>query len=81
MSNLFTAVSVEQQEIVSGGVLAVPNIASIETGSYNAANLTIGSWFSVGPNGTVSVNTLNFTGINTTGAKTQTVNFVGFAPN
>jgi hypothetical protein len=35
MSNLFTAVSVEQQEVVSGGIVVVPDLSIAKDTSYN----------------------------------------------
>ena len=77
MSTLFTAVSVEQQETVAGGLLALPNIISNQSASYNLARFVIQSGLAVGPNGVGIVDTFDFTGINTNGNKNESVNFVG----
>jgi hypothetical protein len=48
MSNLFTAVSVEQQEIVAGGIVAVPNLLITKDVTYNFNGTDIDNTVSAG---------------------------------
>ena len=51
MSTLFTAVSIEQQETVAGGVVVVPDTSADESLSYNLNGTAYKSTSVVGING------------------------------
>ncbi|MEA5529566.1 CTB family bacteriocin [Dolichospermum sp. UHCC 0684] len=55
MSNLFTAVSVEQQEIVTGGVVVAPDTTFSELLNFNQNTTLFNSQSSAGPGGVVSL--------------------------
>ncbi|QEI42556.1 hypothetical protein BMF77_03166 [Dolichospermum sp. UHCC 0315A] len=54
MSNLFTAVSVEQQETVAGGVVVVPDTSAREILTFNYNGTGFRSTSSAGINGPVT---------------------------
>ena len=69
MSNLFTAVSVEQQEIVAGGAATVPSVPfAFQTTFYDLKAREVTSGISSGQLGTTIVNNVRTLDILTGGA-------------
>jgi hypothetical protein len=64
MSNLFTAVSVEQQEIVSGGVVVVPTIFAARDLQFTQNLALLRSGTEVTGTGARSANDFQFANIN-----------------
>jgi hypothetical protein len=79
MSNLFTAVSVEQQEIVSGG-LVVPNIQIGESAQFAGARLLYQSTTVANGAGAGTTTNYDYTTVNSAVNKTGFQTFVNF-PN
>ncbi|MBS9392819.1 MAG: hypothetical protein HEQ29_06585 [Dolichospermum sp. LBC05a] len=78
MSNLFTAVSVEQQEMVAGGVIA-NIIAGTENLLYSANQFTLQNNASVGPNGANATTGIADTSITSSAVRTLAITPVSFA--
>ncbi|MFO5440656.1 MAG: CTB family bacteriocin, partial [Dolichospermum sp.] len=76
MSTLFTAVSVEQQEIVAGGAVVVPNISLAEAANFNGIVLSFDSQTTAGPNGAATTNIYRYTNIGANSSKRALQDFV-----
>ncbi|MBO1056920.1 MAG: hypothetical protein HEQ27_10530 [Dolichospermum sp. JUN01] len=81
MSTLFTAVSVEQQAIVTGGVLLAPTIDSSQSGTFNASRWITGNGLKIGPGGIDSVGVATFENIYSNGQRRDVLGVLGFPIN
>ncbi|QJB44179.1 CTB family bacteriocin [Dolichospermum flos-aquae] len=77
MSNLFTAVSVEQQEMVAGGVIA-NIIAGSENLLYSARQFTLLNTASVGPGGVTTATGIADTSITSNAVRALAITPVSF---
>jgi hypothetical protein len=77
MSNLFTAVSVEQQEIVTGGVIAL-QVAGTENLLYSANQFTLLNTASVGPGGVTTATGIADTSITSNAVRALAITPVSF---
>ncbi|MBS9385243.1 MAG: CTB family bacteriocin [Dolichospermum sp. BR01] len=78
MSNLFTAVSVEQQEMVAGGVIAL-QVAGTENLLYSADQFTLQNNANVGPNGIITATGIANTSITSNALRALAITPVSFA--
>ena len=80
MSNLFTAVSVEQQAIVSGGVglVLAPNLTLNEEATFGGLVTGFESQTGAGPTGAGTTTKYGFQYIGTNAKKQATQNVIGF---
>jgi hypothetical protein len=81
MSTLFTAVSVEQEAIVTGGALLAPTIDSSQSGTYNASRYIMGNGLEIGHGGVKSVGIATFENIYSHGQRRDVLGVLAFPIN
>jgi hypothetical protein len=77
MSNLFTAVSAEQQEIVAGGIVVVPDLSITKDVTYNFNNTSLTNNVSAGFLGASA--TVDYDNLNVGSTASDTVDQIYFS--